>query len=92
MYAGINIDLFAVFFDFEFSALKVASGQYGYSWMHASVRSRQQAERAGSGPRDELKRYLDGPLEEVNDVVAWWGVSRFRFHPLKSISNRFIIT
>ena len=54
--------------------------KYGYSWMHASVRSHQEAEHVSSGPRDELKRYLDSPLEEVNDVVAWWGVSSFIFH------------
>jgi hypothetical protein len=48
--------------------------------MRASVRSRQEAERVGLGPRDELKRYLDSPLEEVNDVVGWWGVRRFSFH------------
>jgi len=48
--------------------------------MRASVRSRQEAERVSLGPRDEVKRYLDSPLEEVNEVVAWWGVSSFNFH------------
>jgi len=48
--------------------------------MHASVHSRQEAEHVSSGPRDELKRYLDSPLKEVNDMVAWWGVSSFNFH------------
>jgi len=62
---------------FYSSARNVASGQYGYSWMRASVRSRQEAERVSSGPRDELKRYLESPLEEVNDVVEWWGVSTY---------------
>jgi hypothetical protein len=52
-------------------------GQYGYLWIRASVCSHQKAEHVGLGPRDELKRYLDSPLEEVNDVVGWWGVSRF---------------
>ena len=82
MYAEINIDLCAFFdHDSDFSARhNIASGQYGYSWMCASVRSCQEAERVGSGPRDELKRYLDSPLEEVNDVVAWWGVSIFGFY------------
>ena len=69
MYAGINIDL-CTFFDFSFSAHNVGSGQYGYSWMHTSVCSHQEAELVGSGPRDELKRYLDSPLEEVNVVVV----------------------
>jgi hypothetical protein len=89
MYAGINIQVdLRAFFDFGFLAHNEGSGQYGYSWMRASVRSRQEAERVGSGPRDELKRYLDSPLEEVNGVVAWWGVSRFGFHP-DIHSNRF---
>jgi hypothetical protein len=48
--------------------------------MRASVRSRQEAERVSSGPRDELKRYLESPLEEVNNVVAWWGVSTYIYH------------
>ena len=69
------------FFDFSFSAHNIGSGQYGYSWMCTSVCSHQEAELVGSGPRDELKRYLDSPLEEVNVVVAWWRVSRFSFHP-----------
>ena len=49
-------------------------GQYGYSWMRAAVRSQQDAERVSSVPRDELKKYLESPLEEVSDVVSWWGV------------------
>ena len=73
------------FFDFGFTAHNIGSGQYGYSWMCTSVHSRQEAELVGSNPRDELKRYLDSPLEEVNDVVAWWGVSRFGFHPWRYI-------
>lgn len=76
---GIAVDL-CIFSESDFPARNAASGQYGYSWMRASVRSRQEAERVSSGPRDELKRYLDSPLEEVNDVVAWWGVSSFIFH------------
>ncbi|KAF8810839.1 hypothetical protein BYT27DRAFT_7039238, partial [Phlegmacium glaucopus] len=57
----------------------VSSTQYGYSWMRASVHSRQEAERFSSGPRDELKRYLDSPLEEVDGVVAWWGHHSFQY-------------
>ncbi|KAF8810842.1 hypothetical protein BYT27DRAFT_7209063 [Phlegmacium glaucopus] len=57
------------------SSCNVSSTQYGYSWMRASVRSHQEAEHFSSGPRDELKRYLDSPLEEVDGVVAWWGVT-----------------
>ena len=52
-----------------------SNGQYGYRWMRAAVRSRQDTERTSSEPRDKLKRYIESPLEDVNNVVAWWGVS-----------------
>jgi hypothetical protein len=26
-------------------------------------------------PRDELAVYLSSPLEDMPDIVAWWGVS-----------------
>ncbi|KIL54454.1 hypothetical protein M378DRAFT_92506 [Amanita muscaria Koide BX008] len=67
-------------------------GQYGYSWMRASVRSRQEAEHvsSSSGPRDELKRYLDGPLEEVDNVVAWWGHHSFQYPTLSSMARDYL--
>lgn len=52
-----------------------AGGSYGYSWMRATVRSRKDAERAKTNPREELRMYLESPLEDVQDVVLWWGVS-----------------
>ena len=55
----IAVDL-CIFSESDFPARNAASGQYGYSWMHASVCSHQE---------DELKRYLDSPLEDVNDMV-----------------------
>jgi hypothetical protein len=60
-----------------FLALHSSNGQYGYSWMRAAVRLRHDAERTSSEPRDELKRYIESPLEDVDmeNVVAWWGVS-----------------
>ena len=48
---------------------------YGQAWMRASMKSRQQADQATRSPRDELQMYLSSPLEEVDDVIAWWGVS-----------------
>ena len=47
----------------------------GIFWIYASVCSQQEAECVSSGLRDELKRYIESPFKEVNDVVAWWGVS-----------------
>jgi hypothetical protein len=44
--------------------------------MQAAVMARQAADRAGASPREELRLYLEAPLEQnVDDVVAWWGVS-----------------
>jgi 2-polyprenyl-6-methoxyphenol hydroxylase-like FAD-dependent oxidoreductase len=51
------------------------SGQYGHSWMRAAVRFHHDAEHTSSEPHEELKRYIDSPLEDVANVVAWWGVS-----------------
>jgi hypothetical protein len=50
--------------------------QYGHAWMRASVKEKKAQEMTNSNPREELNRYLSGPLEEhVDDVVGWWGVS-----------------
>lgn len=50
--------------------------------MRNAIRPRQERERGKIGPRDELKRYLEGPLGEgIIDVVRYWGVS-FDFNVL----------
>jgi hypothetical protein len=51
---------------------------YGFSFMQAAVMARQEAERAARGPRQELNTYLEAPLQNVEDVLHWWGVS-YRF-------------
>jgi hypothetical protein len=51
-------------------------GLYGHSWMQASVKARKDQDSAKNNPREELNAYLMAPLEEqVDDVIAWWGVS-----------------
>ncbi|KAF7372005.1 Zinc finger BED domain-containing protein RICESLEEPER 2 [Mycena venus] len=47
--------------------------QYGHSWMKAKILARKQQDASVNDPRQELKAYLNTPLEEVDDVVAWWG-------------------
>jgi hypothetical protein len=47
--------------------------------MRAAVQFRHDAERTSSEPRDELKRYMESPLEDVGNVIAWWGVSNLMF-------------
>lgn len=49
-------------------------GSYGHNWMRNSVKSRIVNDTATRRPRQELEDYLDAPLEDVDNVVAWWGV------------------
>lgn len=43
--------------------------------MAATVRKRLVRQMTLRTPRDELRRYLDGDLEEdMVDPVKWWGV------------------
>jgi hypothetical protein len=50
----------------------IGKHQYGYSWMQATVKARQDADRAKSSPREELKTYLAAPLEYTDNAVGWW--------------------
>ena len=43
--------------------------------MRAAMKSRQNADTVGKDPHQELEAYLAAPLEDVTDVIAWWGVS-----------------
>jgi len=43
--------------------------------MRAAVDARRAVDRAKVRPRDELQMYLAAPLEQTENVVAWWGVS-----------------
>jgi hypothetical protein len=63
------------------------SSQYGFSFMQAAVMARQAADRAGTSAREELRMYLDAPLEQVDDVVAWWGVCLFSIVLWFSVTN-----
>ena len=52
-----------------------SDGQYGRTWMLAAVKKRQELDRAQLSPHAELQAYLKSPLELIDDVVGWWGVS-----------------
>jgi hypothetical protein len=43
--------------------------------MREAVAARQNATHGSRDPRDELAVYLLSPLEDMSDIVAWWGVS-----------------
>lgn len=49
--------------------------QYGNSWMQKTLQTRQARDNSTVNPRKELRMYLESPLERVDNVVAWWGVS-----------------
>jgi hypothetical protein len=50
-------------------------GSYGHSWMRDAVKTRVTNDTANRRPRQELDDYLAAPLEDVENIVAWWGVS-----------------
>src|ERR1700722_2467773 len=43
--------------------------------MRAAVSGRKSLDRTKSNPREELRSYLLAPLEAVDNVLLWWGVS-----------------
>jgi hypothetical protein len=43
--------------------------------MRETIKSLLASDVVSRNPRQELQDYLTAPLEEVDDVVAWWGVS-----------------
>ena len=49
--------------------------QYGNIWMRKTLQTRQAHDRSTGNPHDELRNSLESPLETVENVVAWWGVS-----------------
>jgi hypothetical protein len=49
--------------------------QYGTNWMRQTLQARQARDRMLKNPREELRSYLESPLECVDNVIAWWGVS-----------------
>ena len=60
---------------FAFVASSSRVGSYGHSWMRDAVKSRITSDAVGRSSRQELQDYLTRPLKDVDDVVAWWGVS-----------------
>jgi hypothetical protein len=41
------------------------------------VQKRKAQDRMANNPRKELEQYLAAPLEDVDDIIRWWGVSCF---------------
>ena len=58
----------------ELAVSSMSRVQYGYAWMREAVGACQAADRSRVDPREELKVYLEVPLEVMDDIVEWWGV------------------
>lgn len=43
--------------------------------MRDAVKAQIADDATSRRPHQELDDYLAAPLEDVNDVVSWWGVS-----------------
>jgi hypothetical protein len=43
--------------------------------MRETIKTRLASDTVSRSPRQELRDYLSAPLEDVDNVVAWWGVS-----------------
>lgn len=54
-------------------------GTYAYSYMRDAVKSASDDVNANRSPQQELEDYLASGPVEVDDVVAWWGVSLLLF-------------
>ena len=50
------------------------NGQYGQAFMCATIRSCQESDSAKQDLHQELQAYFNAPVEEIEHVVAWWGV------------------
>jgi len=48
---------------------------YSDAWMHEAIKTRQATDQRAHNPHQELTMYLSLPLEEADNIVAWWGVS-----------------
>ncbi|KAG1792926.1 ribonuclease H-like domain-containing protein [Suillus plorans] len=62
--------------------------QYGHSWMRSAILAHQSSEKSIADPRHELALYLTSPLEEVADVVRWWGSLSHASSRRRSASER----
>jgi hypothetical protein len=55
--------------------------------MRNAIMARQAADQRAHDPHQELTSYLTSPLEETDDVVAWWGVSTRSYLSVPSLHS-----
>ncbi|KAG2036130.1 hypothetical protein BDR03DRAFT_983239 [Suillus americanus] len=60
--------------DADIEQVPPGQAQYGCSWVLAAVQACQASDRTQLRPCAELMAYLQSPLEQMEDVVGWWGL------------------
>ena len=43
--------------------------------MQDAIKARVASDAVGCSPQQKLQDYLKAPLEDIADIVGWWGVS-----------------
>jgi len=64
--------------------------QCGNSWIRAKVQACKNKDIATVNPRDELNAYLKAPLQNVANVVAWWGHHSSQYPTLARIARNYL--
>jgi hAT family C-terminal dimerisation region len=64
--------------------------RYSNAWMRKAIKAHQAADQLACNPHQELTVYLSSPLEEANDVVAWWGLHSLQFPMLACIAPDYL--
>ncbi|KIK43880.1 hypothetical protein CY34DRAFT_803305 [Suillus luteus UH-Slu-Lm8-n1] len=65
-------------------------GSYGQSWMRDAIKARVSHDTARQRPRRELEDYLAAPLEDVENVVAWWGHHSIQYPTIARIAKDYL--
>lgn len=63
---------------------------YGDDWMREAIRMRKTSDHLTHNPRQELNMYLSSPLEETDDIVAWWGLHSLQYPTLARIARDYL--
>ncbi|KAG1805105.1 uncharacterized protein HD556DRAFT_1437268 [Suillus plorans] len=63
---------------------------YGDDWMCEAIRTRKTSDHLTHNPRQELNMYLSSPLEETDDIVAWWGLHSLQYPTLARIARDYL--
>lgn len=74
----------------SYYAVSNRAGLYGHTWMRNAVKSRVVSDAMHHSPYQELDDYLAAPLEDVTDLVAWWGQNSARYPTLARMAKDYL--